>query len=173
MIIRDLIEICIKMQDDGDEEDTSKTESERGMSPTMSLVIGIIIGSFTAMFLIVIIVLKVKTGVDISEIKQVDNLLFWEKKIYRGIILFYQEEMQRYQFSSPSVPDKDDFSHHVDASTSLITDNSGAISGKSNVTNGHGNGHNGGIFNGALSSDRARLFKKANSCGRPVREWYV
>ena len=37
----------------------------------MSLVIGIIIGSFTAMFLIVIIVLKVKTGVDISEIKQV------------------------------------------------------------------------------------------------------
>ena len=86
--------------------------------------------------------------------------------------------MQRYQFSSPSVPDKDDFTNHVDASTSLITDNCGATSGKSNVTNGHGNGHhgnghNGGIFNGALSSDRARLFKKANSCGRPVREWYV
>ena len=32
------------------------------MSPTMSLVIGIIIGSFTAMILIVIIVLKVCTG---------------------------------------------------------------------------------------------------------------
>ena len=46
-------------------------ESERGMSPTMSLVIGIIIGSFTAMILIVIIVLKVRTGVDLSEIKQV------------------------------------------------------------------------------------------------------
>ena len=41
------------------------------MSPTMSLVIGIIIGSFTAMILIVIIVLKVRTGVDLSEIKQV------------------------------------------------------------------------------------------------------
>ena len=81
--------------------------------------------------------------------------------------------MQRYQFSSPSVPEKNDFSNHVDASTSLINDNSGAISGKSNVTNGQGNGYNGGIFNGALSSDRARLFKKANSCGRPVREWYV
>ena len=54
-----------------DEEETSKMESERGMSPTMSLVIGIIIGSFTAMILIVIIVLKVRTGVDISEIKQV------------------------------------------------------------------------------------------------------
>lgn len=61
------------MKEVGDEEETSKTESERGMSPTMSLVIGIIIGSFTAMFLIVIIVLKVKTGVDISEIKQVDT----------------------------------------------------------------------------------------------------
>ena len=46
-------------------------ESERGMSPTMSLVIGIIIGSFTAMILIVIIVLKVRTGVDVSEMKQV------------------------------------------------------------------------------------------------------
>ena len=41
------------------------------MSPTMSLVIGIIIGSFTAMILIVIIVLKVRTGVDLSEMKQV------------------------------------------------------------------------------------------------------
>lgn len=138
-----------------DEEETSKMESERGMSPTMSLVIGIIIGSFTAMILIVIIVLKVRTGVDISEIKQ--------------------EELQRYQFSSPSVPEKDDLSGHMDAtaSTSLIAENSGAVSGKSNVTNGHGTGHNGGIFNGALPSDRARLFKKANSCGRPVREWYV
>ena len=37
----------------------------------MSLVIGIIIGSFTAMILIVIIVLKVRTGVDIAEYKQV------------------------------------------------------------------------------------------------------
>ena len=73
------------MQDVADEEETSKTESERGMSPTMSLVIGIIIGSFTAMFLIVIIVLKVKTGVDISEIKQVRFLTI---EIYRGFICF-------------------------------------------------------------------------------------
>ena len=80
MIIRDLIEIYTKMQVDDDEEDTSKTESERGMSPTMSLVIGIIIGSFTAMFLIVIIVLKVKTGVDISEIKQVDIIFSFGKR---------------------------------------------------------------------------------------------
>ena len=58
-------------QEQKDEEDRQKIESERGMSPTMSLVIGIIIGSFTAMILIVIIVLKVRTGVDIAEYKQV------------------------------------------------------------------------------------------------------
>ena len=52
-------------------EEPPMMESERGMSPTMSLVIGIIIGSFTAMILIVIIVLKVRTGVDVSEMKQV------------------------------------------------------------------------------------------------------
>ena len=66
--------IYIDFCDDKNEEEADekpKIESERGMSPTMSLVIGIIIGSFTAMILIVIIVLKVRTGVDISEIKQV------------------------------------------------------------------------------------------------------
>ena len=52
------------------------------MSPTMSLVIGIIIGSFTAMILIVIIVLKVRTGVDISEIKQVTVNIFLSYKCH-------------------------------------------------------------------------------------------
>ena len=75
--------------------------------------------------------------------------------------------MQRYQFSSPSVPEKDEYP--VLDSTSLIDNN------KSNVSNA--NGHN-GILNGGLSSavlntDRAKLFKKANSCGGAVREWYV
>ncbi len=36
----------------------------------MSLVIGIILGSFIAMILIVIIVLKVRTGVELDNIKQ-------------------------------------------------------------------------------------------------------
>ena len=76
------------MKDVVEEEETSKTESERGMSPTMSLVIGIIIGSFTAMFLIVIIVLKVKTGVDISEIKQV-NIRLLTNEIYRGLTIYF------------------------------------------------------------------------------------
>ena len=40
-------------------KNTSNVANLPGMSPTMSLVIGIIIGSFTAMILIVIIVLKV------------------------------------------------------------------------------------------------------------------
>lgn len=48
----------------------------RGMSGTMSLVIGIILGSFIAMILIVIIVLKVRTGVDIAECKQVRKTYF-------------------------------------------------------------------------------------------------
>lgn len=126
-----------------DEEERQKIESERGMSPTMSLVIGIIIGSFTAMILIVIIVLKVRTGVDIAEYKQ--------------------EEMQRYQFSSPSVAEREEFGHTDTASTSLID-------GKTNV---NGNGFFNGGLSTALNSDRARLFKKANSYGRPVREWYV
>ena len=43
------------------------------MSGTMSLVIGIILGSFIAMILIVIIVLKVRTGADIAECKQVTD----------------------------------------------------------------------------------------------------
>ena len=137
------------------------------MSPTMSLVIGIIIGSFTAMILIVIIVLKVRTGVDISEIKQVILLSTSAYKVFKHLFQsFFKEEMQRYQFSSPSVPEKDEYP--VLDSTSLIDNN------KSNITNG--NGHN-SILNGGLSSalntDRAKLFKKANSCARPVREWYV
>jgi len=134
---------------DEEEAEKPKIESERGMSPTMSLVIGIIIGSFTAMILIVIIVLKVRTGVDISETKQ--------------------EEMQRYQFTSPSMPEKEEFPGHPDttASTSLIDNN------KSNVSNGNGHGIFNGGLTGALNTDRAKLFKKANSYGRPVREWYV
>jgi hypothetical protein len=74
--------------------------------------------------------------------------------------------MRRYQFSSPSVTEKEDF-HTDTASTSLINN------GKSHAAN---NGGGGGFFNGgltALNGERARLFKKANSYGRPVREWYV
>ena len=56
----------------------AKSEDEkplRGMSGTMMMVIGIILGSFIFMFLSVVIVLKVRTGVDISEYKQVDYFL--------------------------------------------------------------------------------------------------
>ena len=79
--------------------------------------------------------------------------------------------MRRYQFSSPSVTEKEDF-HTDTASTSLINN------GKSHHNNSthNNNGGGGGFFNGgltALNGERARLFKKANSYGRPVREWYV
>lgn len=136
-------------------------KDNRGMSGTMSLVIGIILGSFIAMILIVIIVLKVRTGADFADCKQ--------------------EEMRRYQFSSPSVTEKEDnFNSAGDtASTSLINNNNSSNS-KSNhhhgVCSSNNGGSGGGFFNGgltALNGERARLFKKANSYGRPVREWYV
>lgn len=67
--------------------------------------------------------------------------------------------MRRYQFSSPS--EKEDYPSDT-GTTSLI--------------NGKNHHHN-GLFNGslthALTGDRAKLFKKANSYGKPVREWYV
>jgi hypothetical protein len=110
----------------------------------MVMVIGIVLGAFVAMFLTVVIVLKVRTGVDIAEYKQ--------------------EEMQRYQFSSPTMAEREDYANHNDtASTSLID-------GTTNVNNNS-------FFNGGISTpfhgDRARLFKKANASNKPVREWYV
>ena len=94
--------------------------------------------------------------------------------------------MQRYQFSSPSVPDREEFPHNNDTASTSLIDNG----------NGKGSHQNNGFFNGglttALNGDRARwqqnksnckiktmtplfdrLFKKANNYGRPVREWYV
>ena len=69
--------------------------------------------------------------------------------------------MKRYQFSSPSGTEKEDFPSDT-GTTSLIN-------GKNYNTNG--------IFNGTLShalvGERAKLFRKANSYGKPVREWYV
>ena len=58
-----------------------KDTSNRGMSGTMSLVIGIILGSFIAMILIVVIVLKVRTGVDMNEYKQVKSIYIKENNL--------------------------------------------------------------------------------------------
>lgn len=77
-----------------DEVTQSPTEAPkkdiRGMSGTMSLVIGIILGSFIAMILIVIIVLKVRTGVDITELKQVaaqvSILSVFIKNLLKGLL---------------------------------------------------------------------------------------
>ena len=95
-------------------------------------------------------------------------------KCCRSRLYVFQEEMRRYQFSSPSVTEKEDF-HTDTASTSLI--NNGKSSHHNAANNGNGGGGGGGgFFNGgltALNGERARLFKKANSYGRPVREWYV
>jgi len=121
----------------------------------MSLVIGIIIGSFTAMVLIIVIVLKVQTGVDIEEYKE--------------------SQLQHYSPPSPLGLDREEYSNSDTASTSLI-DNGHAIGHNKSKDNKHSNGSS-RFFNGGLSinlgGDRAKLFKKANSFARPVREWYV
>ncbi len=88
------------------------------------------------------------------------------------VVFFAQEEMRRYQFSSPSGTDREDFHNSDTASTTLINN------GKSHhaTAANNNNNNNSGFFNGGLSAlngERARLFKKANSYGRPVREWYV
>ena len=63
---------------------------------------------------------------------------------------FNQEEMQRYQFSSPSVPDREEFPHNNDTASTSLIDNG----------NGKGSHQNNGFFNGglttALNGDRAR-----------------
>ena len=58
------------------------------MSSTMSLVIGIILGSFIAMILIVIIVLKVRTGVELDNIKQL-QVFFVEIYLLNIVQLWY------------------------------------------------------------------------------------
>ena len=54
----------------------------------MSLVIGIILGSFIAMILIVIIVLKVRTGVELDNIKQL-QVFFVEIYLLNIVQLWY------------------------------------------------------------------------------------
>ncbi len=70
--------------------------------------------------------------------------------------------MKRYQFSSPSGTEREDYPSDT---------------GTKSLLNGTKHNNNNSLFNGslsnALSGDRAKLFKKANSYGKPVREWYV
>ena len=66
---------------------------------------------------------------------------------------------------TPPAADKDDFPFPDTTATTSLIDTK-----QSNV---NGNGIFNGGLSGALNTDRAKLFKKANSSGRPVREWYV
>ena len=69
-----------------------------------------------------------------------------------------QEEMQRYQFSSPSVPDREEFPHNNDTASTSLIDNG----------NGKGSHQNNGFFNGglttALNGDRARWQQNKSNC---------
>ena len=88
--------------------------------------------------------------------------------------------MRAYGLTSPSERDGGDgcpstaYPPDTSHTTSLI----GKNHNNNNNSNNNNNNSN-GLFNGSISltsamnGERARLFKKANSYGKPVREWYV
>lgn len=159
----------------------------KSMPGTMVLVIGIIVGAFMAMVLIVIIVLKMRTRVD-GTIKCDDTA-------------------PRYQFAAPndygeiggaagghaSGPGPglgagagpggvvEEHGARSTATTSLMegarrplipTAPMGAAAAPPPSNQSHNNGFFGSSFANALNGDRSRLFRKSNG-SKPIREWYV
>ncbi|TRY78356.1 hypothetical protein TCAL_01738 [Tigriopus californicus] len=132
----------------------------KSMPGTMVLVIGIILGAFVAMILIVIIVLKMRTRVD-------------------GTIKC--EEAPRYQFAPPN--DYGELGDQETATTSLMegaarpgvsTSGGGVGSGLAHPSpNRQSQSTNGFLATArAINGERSRLFCKSNG-SKPVREWYV
>lgn len=140
---------------------------KKSMPGTMVLVIGIILGAFVAMVMIVIIVLKMRTRVD-------------------GTVKC-EEAAPRYQFASPA-NDYGEIGEQETATTSLIDGGVGSAGGGGGGSGNVGVGMaaqasnalsaaaqqaaNGFFNNGAVNGDRSRLFRKSNG-SKPVREWYV
>lgn len=134
---------------------------------TMVLVIGIILGAFVAMILIVIIVLKMRTRVDgVTKCEEPSSAL------------------PRYQFATPN-----DYGEVDQTATTSLMEAGQMVAGPmgGSMTNNHNTSQqaqppqppgmaaaNNGFFNNncALNGDRSRLFRKSNG-SKPVREWYV
>lgn len=142
-----------------EEHDSSPPQITKSMPGTMVLVIGIILGAFVAMILIVIIVLKMRTRVDSPG---------------NGISVKC-EEAPRYQFSAPPPPN--DYGEMSAAeqdtvTSSLIADPAGAVPSVSAMAAANHANNNGFFSAFAHNGDRSRLFRKSNG-SKPVREWYV
>ena len=160
-----------------EEPDSNNPKSTKSMPGTMVLVIGIILGAFVAMILIVIIVLKMRTRMD-GSIKGEEPA--------RGppgsaggppIMPGGPGAAPRYQFSNagphntdygdpPGPPDPET------ATTSLMEGGPAGMAVGGHVPLLGGGGQNNGFFPLAMNGDRSRFFRKSNG-SKPVREWYV
>ena len=179
-----------------EEEPPEVTEfhAEKSMPGTMVLVIGIILGAFIAMILIVIFVLKIRVRVD-------------------GLHVKCEEAAPRYQFAPPN--DYGELGGEQETATTSLMEGSVAppvvATGSNSIPPGNGRGppgsgaggppvggmlpaatagmYNNGMFNNncnapasqqprlqppppSSNGDRSRLFRKSNG-SKPVREWYV
>ena len=174
--------------------EVTEFQAEKSMPGTMVLVIGIILGAFIAMILIVIFVLKIRVRVD-------------------GLHVKCEEAAPRYQFAPPN--DYGELGGEQETATTSLMEGSVAPPavgpGSNSIPPGNGRGppgsggpggggmgppgapmYNNGMFNNncnaasqsqqqprlqpppapSSNGDRSRLFRKSNG-SKPVREWYV
>ena len=146
----------------------------KSLPGTMVLVIGIILGAFVAMILIVIFVLKMRIRVDGNGTIKGDEVS--------------GASAPRYQFAPPNdygeIPGANAGGVESERETATTALMEGGSQGRG-APNPGGIGHNNGFFNNNCSSlaaaahaaqtangDRSRLFRKSNG-SKPVREWYV
>ena len=158
-----------------EEPDSNNPKSTKSMPGTMVLVIGIILGAFVAMILIVIIVLKMRT--------RMDGTLKGEEPVRGppgqpggpGPLPVGPGAAPRYQFSNagPHNTDYGDPPRPPDPGTATTSLMEGGPSGM--AVGGHVpllGGQNNGFFPLAMNGERSRFFRKSNG-SKPVREWYV
>lgn len=161
-----------------EEPDSSNPKLAKSMPGTMVLVIGIILGAFVAMILIVIIVLKMRTRMDGSIKGEEPVRVPVGPNPGPGIMPQGPGAAPRYQFSNagPHNSDYGDPPGPPDPETATTSLMEGGPPGM--AVGGHvpllggGGGQNNGFFPLAMNGDRSRFFRKTNG-SKPVREWYV
>lgn len=168
-----------------EEPESSTPKSTKSMPGTMVLVIGIILGAFVAMILIVIIVLKMRTRMD-GAIKGEElpvpmdqmALAISDHPSQNHQLLAHNPMGPRYLFAN-AAPHSDygeppGMQDRETATTSLMEGGPQglAVGGNVPLLSGGGVHHNNGFFPLAMIGDRTRFFRKPLG-SRPVREWYV
>ncbi len=139
--------------------DKPPSKPTKSMPGTMVLVIGIILGAFVAMVLIVVIVLKMRTRVD-------GSIKCEEQAAAAAAAHAASSAAPRYQFAAAAGAAPNDYGDlGGGGGDPLLTATTSMLEGN----------HVGGGFynnNNNLNGDRSRLFRKTNG-SKPVREWYV